>query len=291
MNRKTIAIACAILATAISARAQSDNIPSWFSRNVTIGQSMATAETQALPAQFAVTLPKDKASSWLVNLGTAIQLGSANPHWLSSATLEFHRNSLTDSVQNNFAAGYKAVVGLGAIGPSSFSLTFDPQWAHDQVKKTNSIQSNLLLTWKKRSGFHIGIPTFHGNNFSRLGLLGGTQLQQVFPNDTSSGFKGFKVRPLLTGSYGYFFSRNGDDSDPMLGLTLNYTQRIAAVNNSADLEKWSHQFTAAVNYYIISKPAKVSVGVTFLNGSDPYTGLKQQQYFLLSLNIFAKKPE
>ncbi|MGZ3872341.1 MAG: hypothetical protein ACXVJD_05465 [Mucilaginibacter sp.] len=266
---------------------------SWFERHITISQSLATAESQELPAQFSVTIPRDKGSSWSINAGISYLIDIQSTNLLSAVTTEFHRNTLTDSVQNNLSIGYKGILRIGSGVPqSTYHFIFDPQWALDQVKKTNAAQSNLLVDWdRKGDGLHVGLPNRYGKNYSLVGISGGTQVQYILPNDTASGFKGFKLRPLVNGSFGFYFGKDKKASDPVVGLTVNYSQRIAAVNTSADQERWTHQLTAGVNYYLISKPAKVSIGLTFMNGSDNYTGLKQQQYFLLSLNLSARRPQ
>jgi len=87
----------------------------------------------------------------------------------------------------------------------------------------------------------------------------------------------------------YLFFKAKNEFDPVVRLLADYTQRISAINHTNDGEKWTHLFRTEVDYYILLKPVKLSVGAEFLNGSDLFAGLKQQQYFLLSVNLYAGK--
>lgn len=268
--------------------------PGWFEQNVTIGQSMATTDQQQLPAQFTVTLPKDKGGSFLVDFGAGVKLKflSTKQSIVSKFIAEYHRNTLTDSVQNNYQFGIKSTFDLDAKKEYQVLhkvIIIDPQYIVDRVNMQNSIASNFLLTWNSDGG-----PVNWNNNnyvFDRRGsivpsILIGTQVQQVFAGDTTAP-NGFKLRPLAIGNLSYLFFKKNNQFDPVVRLLVAYSQRIAAVNDTHDGEKWTHLFRAAADYYIMLKPVKLSVGVSFINGSDMFAGLKQQQYFLLSLNLFA----
>jgi len=170
-----------------------------------------------------------------------------------------------------------------------FVLIADPQYTVDRVALTNSAASNFLLTWNRDGGkFH-----WNTNNFSKgkrgayiPAILLGTQVQQVFA-ESSSAPAGFKFRPLAIASLSYVFFRSNTIIDPAFKLYANYAQRISVVNHTGDGEYWSHLFRAGADYYFLLKPVKLSLGASFINGSDQFAGLKQQQYFLVSLNLFA----
>jgi len=80
-----------------------------------------------------------------------------------------------------------------------------------------------------------------------------------------------------------------DLTDPVVGFNAGFTGRYALINSTNDTEKDTYQFRASINYNLPSKPTKLSIGGSFLNGSDPYTALENQQYFLISFNVFLKK--
>src|ERR1700744_4637226 len=265
------------------AEAQSD----WFEKNVTIGQSLATTKQQAQPAQFTLTVPQNKSGSYLINAGVGVNIVSLSTKSLTSSfTAEFHRNTVTDSVQNNLQLGYKGSFGFVANDDLAYGLTIDPQYSRDFVKKKNSLQSDLLFSWRTLgSGFNWDSPNFNksGSRYTKISVLAGSQVQDVLSPGTDASTRGLKIRPLASADASLFFLRHLDQGNPLCSVGLSYTQRIAAVNTTSDGEKYSHLFKAIADYYIVAKPVKVSIGAEFLTGSDIYTGLKQQQYFIIGL--------
>jgi hypothetical protein len=266
---------------------------SWFDKNVTIGQSMATSDEQALPAQLTVTLPEDKPGSYLINIGTAIKFRP--PFWkkimITKVTAEFHRNTLTDSVQENWQFGLKTTIDLSAKQADTalhIYLIADPQYTVDRVALTNSLASNFLITLGKDGGkFHWNANNFGPNKHGAFipAVLFGAQVQEVFAENTTAP-SGFKFRPLAIANLSYVFFKPKSIIDPLIRIQTTYAQRISVVNRTADGEYWSHLFRAGIDYFFLLKPVKLSMGASFVNGSDQFAGLKQQQYFLLSLNLF-----
>jgi len=260
----------------------------WF-KNLKIGQSMATSEQQALPAQFNITFPQHAPATYLINLGISADLGFSNPKFIAALTAEYHRNTLTDSMQNNLQLGIKLTkrFSYSADGNTSWFLILDPQYIFDDVAKQHSLATDLLATWKhKGEGLHFGVRNIPSDGSTQyfLSLIGGTQLQQVFPSDTTTA-KGFKIRPLAIGTASFSFDRKKDVTDPLITIFATYAQRVAVVNTTNDGEKFSHFLNTGVSYVFVSTPVKASIGASYINGSDYFTGLKQQQYFLISLNI------
>jgi len=270
------------------------NDKNWFEKNVTIGQSMATSDQQALPAQFTITAPQHKSASYAVNLGVNINLHSFGKYLTTKFTREFHRNTLTDSVQNNFQVGVKGTFGLNPKNDDKgthLNIIIDPQWIVDRAKMENSLASNLLFTWNT-DGSSLNWNK-HNFVFDKSGafipaILAETQVQQVFAEDTTAAH-GFKLRPVIIGNLSYIFLKKGNEIDPVVRLLTSYTQRVCAVNKTDDGEKWTHLFRAEADYFILQRPLKLSVGASFLNGADIFSGQKQQQYFLVSLTLYAGK--
>lgn len=284
--------------TAITSRAiaqgkdSTKKVPEWQKR-LTIAQSMATSEQQALPAQFNVTFPKDKGASFLVNVGVNYQFTSIKASSLWAFTGEYHRNSMTDSAQNNIQLGLHGYLFLGGSnnGHSSYFLIIDPKYSWDGVARTNSAESNILFMPKwTMDPFNIGKKSQWGATTFYLSLYAGTQVQQVFPSDTTTP-KGFKLRPLVKGNASFSFNRHNanhkgyDDTNPLLTIFADYDQRKTIVNTTHDGENFTHMLNTGVNYFITTSPFTVSVGASFLEGADVFSGLKAQQYFLVSLNI------
>ncbi|CAD0218290.1 hypothetical protein [Chryseobacterium sp. JV274] len=264
----------------------------WAFENITIGQSMATSEEQELPAQLSVTFPKGKKASYLINTGININFKIDRwPKLLGSFTGEYHRNTLTDKEQNNIQLGIKGHYNFASEPETKYILIFDPQFSRDFVEDKNSIQSNLLFTWvTNNKPLNFGAHNYLNKKetiATKISIIAGAQFQNVFHGDANQDLRGFKFRPIGTVNAGIYFLRNeSDPTDPVVDITAAYTQRLIVINSTADSEKNTYQFTSSINYYIATNPVKLSIGGTFLDGSDPYTALKQQQYFLISFNVF-----
>jgi len=266
--------------------------PEWQKR-LTIAQSMATSEQQALPAQFNITFPKDKGASFLVNAGVNYQFTSLKASSLWAFTGEYHRNSMGDSAQNNLQLGLHGYLFLGDSknGHSSYFLIIDPKYSWDGVAKTNSAESNILFMPKwTMDPFNIGKKSQWGATTFYLAIYGGTQVQQVFPSDTTTP-KGFKLRPLVKGNASFSFNRHNannkgyDFTNPLLTIFADYDQRKTIVNTTHDGENFTHTLNTGINYFLTTSPLTISFGASFVEGSDVFSGLKSQQYFLVSLNI------
>jgi hypothetical protein len=265
-----------------------------FFKKISIAQSLATAESEALPAQFTVTWAKQQKASFLINTGIGIDQKILPSNKLfTSFTGEYHRNSLSDKEQNNIQFGFKGFYNFAGNDTLKYFLTFDPQFSRDFVEEKNSIQTNLLFSFKnqKIEGFMLGGRMFNKKQtaYTVISILGGPQIQYILNSDKDESLRGIKVRPLATLNTGIYFVRNTEIDNVYLSLTSGFTGRYSAVNSSSDGEKDTYQFRSDINYYFPTKPTKLSIGATYLNGSDPYTALARQQYFLVSFNVFLKR--
>jgi hypothetical protein len=249
-----------------------------------------------LPAQFNVTFPKSKGASFLINIGAAYDIPAPFKHSDFSVTGEYHRNSLTDSAQNNLQLGVSLTSRIWNHDHQKLTvfLVMDPKYSWDGIEKTNSAESNFLLTPKFKLGDHVnfGKPSDFNQNAQTLYISGyvGTQVQQVFASDTTQP-KGFILRPLVKGLFSFAWNRRKDNSskfdgnNPLVKLYFDVDWRRTFVNSTHDGEGFSHLFNTGVNYYLPTKGVKVSFGVSFVEGSDFFSGLKPQQYFLVSFNL------
>jgi len=262
-----------------------------FGKQVSISQSTATSEQQQQPAQFLLTMPQKGKSSYLIDAGVSVDFSKQFKGFpLATLIMEYHRNTLVDSVQNNFQVGLKGTFTLHSShsGDQNFYLITTPKYIIDQVLKEHSLASDFLFTF---DNYGDGIKWNTGNYDSdykhvlKPVLLFGTQVQQVFASDTTAP-KGFILRPLVTGSLSYAFLRTR--YDPAVLLSLTYTQRFAVINQTISRERFTHLFKAGADYFIITQPVKLSIGVAFTDGADPLQGLKQQQYYLVSINVYKK---
>lgn len=296
MKQKIHLTAFAIFVFCLNSMAQKKEIDekdNSFFKKVTIAQSLATAETEALPAQFSVTWPKHEKASFLINIGVGIDQDFLSSEKLfSSFTGEYHRNSLTDKQQNNIQLGFKGFYIFSTKRKIKYYFTFDPQFSRDFVEEKNSIQTNLLFSFSnKNNGFKLNGEMVNKSKslYTILSINGGPQMQYVLNSDKNENLRGFKLRPFATLNTGIYFMRNKDISDVYLGISSGFTSRYALVNSTNDEEKDTYQLRSDINYYFHTKPTtKLSIGATYLNGSDPYTALSRQQYFLISFNVFFK---
>jgi hypothetical protein len=258
----------------------------WF-KNLKIGQSMATSEQTALPAQFSITFPQHMPANFLVNAGISSDLGFSGKNDIFSLIAEYHRNTLTDSAQNNLQVGLKYTLNFDYSADNTANWIFiaDPQYILDEVAKKHSLATDLLFSYRDNgTGFRWDANNIYNSTTFFVSLVGGTQVQQVFPSDTTEA-KGFKLRPLLTGTLSYTFFRKQDATNPLITLAANYAQRVAVVNTTNDGEKWTHELNTSISYVLVANPVKVSLAASFITGADYFAGLKQQQYFLVSVNV------
>jgi len=291
----TVAFFCML---ADSAYAQSDKRDkSGFWDRVRISESMETAEQKEKPAQFQVTIPKDGSASWMFNTGISYALSSNLTTSVQKISAEYHRNTLTDKEQNNFQAGYALTQLLSKNADNGLYLNADAQYAYDGVDIKNSVASSLLLTWYKdasEKGLSFNALNFFDASSLFLSGFGGVQLQGIF-DAKDAGSKGFIVRPLYVLAVQYNINKkdssNKKDSTKFsapkaaLRFSVDYTGRVDAINSTSYREHYTQQLKVGADYFLTYEPVKVSIGASYNYGSDPFKGLKQQQYWLLSLNF------
>lgn len=271
--------------------------PTWFDDRVVIGQSLSSIKDgEQDPSQLTATFPDKGASSYLINLGVSVSLTGApkksNSFFRSGVQAEYNRNTLTDKPQNNVQFGYnmQAVI-IPDANKLSHGITGAITYAYDGIDISNSVIANIMLT-PILSGHHFNINAniLTGRtekNTLFIAPYAGVQLQDVFAASKDS-LKGFIFRPVFSLSMKYTLREKNTVpgiGDPIFFLSASYTGRWDAANSTKVQEGYTKLFTASAQYYIISNPVKVSVGPSFHYGSDPMKGLKQQQYWLLSLNV------
>jgi hypothetical protein len=296
--RKLKVLALLLLVSHIT-KAQQDSAgkKSWFEQNVIIGQSLSTITNATKdPAQFQATFPKKDTASYLVNLGVSVVL-NGNARFQSKLTGEFHRNTTTDSAQNNLQLGYGFFAKLSpakSLGPGHW-LFGDAKYIYDGVAITNSFASDLFYTLLlDQSPINLNSTTFLNTTKTRTLTIApyvGGQVQDVFAASNDSA-KGFIFRPVFSTSVLFSFNhllalekQSQANAHPLVTISASYTGRWDVYNATKMSEGYTYLFNAALNYYILTDPVNISIGPSFSIGSDPMQGLKQQQYWLLSLNV------
>lgn len=265
---------------------------SLFWKRILIGKSMETAEQKEKPAQFQITIPKDS-TSWLVDFGISYKINNVKNQSSSKIILEYHKNTIVDKKQNNFQLGFGRTQFLGSNEDTNgFYINSDLKYVYDGIDVKNSFASNLLFTYYKESdnGLSINAPNVFDRSSIFLSAFGGIQMQGIFKakDDLSQGFI---VRPQYVLALQYNFNDTSDiiTPKPIFRLSIDYTGRYDILNSTEYKENYTHLFTAGAEFFIAYKPVKVSLGGSFNYGSDPLRGLKQQQFWLFSLNFMKDK--
>ena len=268
---------------------------SWFDRAVIIGQSMEIiTDGKQDPAQFQLTFPHKDTASYLINAGVSILLGKSNG-FKSTLTGEYHRNTNADSAQNNFQFGYTYNTRFlkGGIDRADHYIYGDIKYVYDGIDIKNSIAANFLYTWvADQAAININANNFSKNKKTSFYLSPfiGPQIQHVFSAANDSA-KGFILRPVVSLSASFAINRIPDSVNqrsqpqPLISFSASYTGRKDIVNSSKVPEGYTQLFKAEADYYIITKPVKLSLGISYLTGSDPIQGLKKQQFWIVSFNI------
>ncbi len=260
-----------------------------FWKRLSISQSMETAETKEEPAQIQFTLPEKEATSWLLNMGLSYSVLKGSFNAKLKLTTEYHRNTLTDSKQDNLSVGFKYYRSLGPDAGSTLFLTVDPKYVYDAITAKSSIAGNLLFTYynDKPGRFHFNSNNFSGKTGFKPSLYAGVQWQDVIKSPNDSG-TGFIMRPMITTSmyYDIIADTSARPRKPVVRFSLDYTGRVDAVNQTLFKENYTDLLKIGVEWFLTYKPLRVSLGASFNNGSDPVKGLAKQQYWLLSFNIY-----
>lgn len=287
---KNIVTLFAIILISNSVMSQTDTITFYgkLLKDIKIGQSMETSDQRGEPAQFQLTIPQKNASSYLVNLGALIGLNflSSN-NLISKLTTEYHLNTLIDKKQNNFELGYQGTWDFldSKDKNTNYFIVFDPKYVYDGVEIKNSFATNILFSWLKiKSNLNWNANTFFNKNREALftSLFFGAQLQDIIKAKADTT-KGVIVRPLYTPAiYFTFFNAK---LDPIVKFSLTYTGRYDLVNNTRVSEGYTQLLKAGIDWYLVNKPFKISLGLSYNYGSDPIQGLLFQNFWLVSINI------
>ncbi len=261
----------------------------WFKNNIKVSQSTQTVDLSEQPAQLQLTFPKKDTASYLINAGIAVILNSnTTANFISSINIEYHRNTLTDAAQNNFSAGYGYKWRLLTGSYADAFMTGDLQYVYDGVNIANSLAGTFLFTlYRDGEKLNWNSNNFRMNNrmLFNLSPFAGVQAQDIF-KAANPGSKGFILRPLFTANTELAYCRKeGPPFNKILSLFCNYTGRIDVVNSTGIRENYTQLLKTGLNYYLAYTPFAVSLSASFNYGSDPLHGLRQQQFWLISLNF------
>ena len=272
-----------------------DTILAPFFSHFQLRQSFQSPDAQQSPAQLQLTLPQQGAANWLVDAAASLTIRpmSCGP-FTSKFVGEFHRNTLADSAQFNYQAGFNFSWyrdrGDNVLTPV---WTGNLKYIHNITDTSNNLAATLNFTFY-RSGKHIldlGRPGYLNNEHFTYQLTPSAEIQyqQVFPNDEQ--MQGGILRPLVDLSASIALNHKktkGKLAAPskMIELAVDYVNRYAVVNSTGNKEGYTKLFRPAVNYYFLNtNSSSVSLGASYNLGSDPLNGLKAQQFWLFALQV------
>jgi len=258
-------------------------------------QSFQTADAQQNPAALQLTIPDAGKSNWLVDAGLAVTLGKLSQGSFTSKLVgEFHRNTLTDSLQYNYQLGYNFSI-LKSKGDNVLMpyWTGNIKYVRDIVDSAHSVAGsvNLLLYRTGRETLNLGRPGFLSNGKYTYQLCPSfeAQYQQVLASDKKH--TGAILRPLASISTSIAINKAPAPGSVLFPqksfeLALSYVNRYAIINSTNNAEKYTKQFKGGINYYFFNNStSSAAFGGSYNLGSDPLNGLKDQRYWQFALLV------
>ncbi len=276
-------------------------------------RSFQTAEYQQDPAMLQLTLPGTGRSNWLIDAGAAVTLGKLSSNsFTSKLVVEFHRNTLIDSLQYNYQAGYNF---SWFKRKGNYHLT--PVWLgnvkyiRDRADSSHSLATtlNFSLYRSGKNSCNLGRPAYLADEKYTYQLSPSieAQYQQILASDKQA--TGSILRPLLDISASFAWNRkkeidtlttcrmvNGvltmvkvkktEAPKKLMEFAFDYANRYAAINNTGNGERYTKLLKAGVNYYLLSSDSMtISLGASYNLGSDPLNGLKDQRFWQFSFQL------
>ncbi|MDB5136390.1 MAG: hypothetical protein JWP37_2993 [Mucilaginibacter sp.] len=275
-------------------------------------QSFQTSDLQQSPAMLQLTIPGTGKSNWLVDAGASVTLSrlSSGP-FTSKLVAEFHRNTLVDSQQYNYQAGYNFSWFKRNGNHVTPVWTGNLKYIRDRVDSSNSLAAtlNFSLYRSKNKGFDLGRPGYLSNEKYTYQLTPSVeaQYQQLMTSDKQA--TGSILRPLVDLSASFAWNKKKKDDSvtickevdgvlkkvkikkleapqKLLEFAFDYINRYAAVNNTGNGERYTKLLKTGISYYLLStSTSSVSLGASYNLGSDPLNGLKDQRFWQFSLQL------
>jgi hypothetical protein len=299
---KIYTIFCCFLLSSIAAHAQ-----------IKIRQSFNDDESIQNPAAFSITIPKDKSASYLVDLGLGYTLPRKDPKGLRTGFLvaEYHRTNLVDGEINNFQAGYKhqwifsepKITGLPqndnqATTYSTFRLNSTLKYRRDQVEGSHGAAATFMFTYFQQGSdqkLWLSSTKFSANGKFHYTLSpeAGVEMQNNFSAENTI-YKGFIARPVGRVVFGFGQSKP-DPQDPFSPtaiwmLNLDAAARYDLIGETYVEEKFHPMLRGSLDFFILYKPVKLTIGGSYVYGDNPLQGFRQfnfrsQHYGLIAFKI------
>jgi hypothetical protein len=295
------------------ANASRGNKPATWFNELKIRQSFNDDESIQNPATFSITVPKDKPASYLVDLGLGYTLPRKDPKGLRTGFIvaEYHRTNLIDAEINNFQAGYKhqwiftepKISGLPqnnnqADPYSTFRLNSTLKYRRDQVEGSHGVAATFMFTYFQQGSGHklyLSSTKFSANGKFHYTLSpeAGIEMQNNFSAENTV-YKGFIGRPVGRVVFGFGQSRP-DPQDPFSPtaiwvLNLDAAARYDLIGETYNEEKFHPLIRTSLDFFILYKPVKLTLGGSYVYGDNPLQGFRQfnfrsQHYGLIAFKI------
>jgi hypothetical protein len=262
-------------------------------------QSFETSDEQESPAQIQFTLPGGGKDTWLIDAATGFTLpGLSEGAFTSKVVAEYHRNTSLVSAQNNYQVGYNLRWFERGNMDFKLVLTGNVKFVRD-VKDTSSslaVTFNLSGYKRKGNGLKWSKPTYLDNykyTYCFSPYFAGQYQQLIIA--AAKQPTGAIFRPILNAYGSFAFNKpminkeTGKKSispPKLIELVAGYTARYAVVNTTTNNEGYTKLFKTGINYYFMnSDSGSVSVGGNYNVGSDPLSGLKNQNFWQFTLQV------
>lgn len=267
---------------------------------VEVKRSFENAVNRSSPAVMSFTMPGGGKNYYTINGGIAISptiltTGKVPSRTAFDVFAVYNRNNQIDLEQNNFKAGLsidQKLLFTKADGytPANFKLgiTFTNEYLHDKVDSVKSFLSLLYFTpiFRISDNIKLGMPV---DNYKTQKLIPfiqwipGIEYQNNF-HVPATDKKGSLARLYMAASVDLFYRINKNIGNNKVLMNLletgaNYTYRNDFYNKTGIGEGYQPLFTYSLSIYPFTTN-NVSFGATYLNGSDPVSGLSKQEYWL-----------
>lgn len=279
---------------------------------ISIRQSFNDDEQKENPAQFTITLPKDKEASYLADVALKLKIsGMASNRSERSIITEYHRNNLADEEVNNFQVGLKLMhVFKKPVAPENITDLLNPNYV--QTYKTLKLNATLKYRYDKIEGAHGLAATAlfnyfqqgavrmrwsawnRNNNFGFLIIPKfGVEIQENFSAD-STRYKGFVGRTVAgtSISLGRTLPNTANAFVPLYRWLINIDAmaRYDAVGEKHTDSRFHPLLKAGIDFYITNNPVKIILGPAFTFGDNPIEGFREfkfepQQFWAFALKI------
>lgn len=283
----------------VTLKAQDAPIQSFFNQ-FELRQSFSSSEGKTEPVQFQMTFPKNGRNSFLVDGGIAYNFKGKN--WKVFG--EYHRNSLIEIEQHNWQAGLSAIfysdVARNLTQTTYTRWFYSPtaRYIRNIIDSVHSLGLNIdaLPIRSGAKGLNLATNTFSFENklihFAMISTGAETQFNFMAKD---KGLEGFIFRPNFKTQYSIAGNKRRNPElmlEPIKtwALTVNYDFWYDLVNTTSYKERDRHFFKGALDYYLLNATQNtnninLTMGVSFNYGSRPQQGLKQQQFWLFTINF------